>query len=136
MNLPKFIITTDGLENASKEYTFKDVKKKHWYYNAVMWAVENEITSGTDPTHFSPKQTCSRSEIIQFLYATMGKPGYHIENPYTDVKNKHWYKDAAIWAYENRLERGANGKFQAKTPCTRAYVVTYLYRFITGKGLA
>lgn len=118
------------------ENPFKDVKKKHWYYNAVMWAVENEITSGTDPTHFSPKQTCSRSEILQFLYAAMGKPGFTIANPYSDVKKSQWYYSGAIWAYEKGLERGTNGKFKAKTPCTRGYVVTYLYRFITGKELA
>ena len=101
-----------------------------------MWAVENEITGGTDATHFSPKQTCSRSEILQFLYAAEGKPAYTIDNPYSDVKNKHWYKDSAIWAYENGLEKGENGKFKAKTPCTRGYVVTYLYRYLTGLELA
>ena len=114
---------------------FKDVKKKHWFYDAVLWAVENKITSGTDATHFSPNKTCVRSEILQFLYAAMDKPGYTIKNPYSDVKDKHWYKDGAIWAYEKGIEKGENGKFKAKTPCTRAYVVTYLYRFITGKEL-
>ena len=101
----------------------------------MLWAVENKITSGTDATHFSPNKTCIRSEILQFLYAAMEKPAYTIENPYSDVKKKHWYYDGAIWAYEKGLERGSNGKFKAKTPCTRAYVVTYLYRFITGKEL-
>ena len=115
---------------------FKDVKKKHWYYDAVLWAVENGITGGTDATHFSPNNTCSRSEILQFLYAAMGKPQYTISNPYSDVKAKHWYYGGAIWAYEKGLERGEGGKFNAKTPCTRAYVVTYLYRFITGNELA
>lgn len=115
---------------------FVDVKKKDWYYNAVMWAVENKIVGGTDPNHFSPSQTCSRSEILQFLYAAKGKPAHHIENPYSDVKTSKWYYDSAIWAYENGLERGENGKFNASTPCTRAYVVTYLYRMITGDCLA
>ncbi len=114
---------------------FTDVKKKHWYYDAVMWAVENKITGGTDATHFSPSQTCSRSEILQFLYAAMNKPTYTISNPYSDVKSKYWYSDGAIWAYENGLEKGENGKFNAKTPCTRGSVVTYLYRFITGNEL-
>ena len=115
---------------------FVDVKKKHWYYDAVMWAVENKITGGTDATHFSPKRTCSRSEILQFLYAAMEKPAYHISNPYSDLKKSHWYYDGAIWAYEKGLEKGENGKFNAKTPCTRGYVVTYLYRFITEHELA
>ncbi len=113
---------------------FKDVKKSHWAFKAVMWAVENGITGGTDAEgkYFSPARTCTRSEILQFLYAAMGKPEYHIANPYSDVKNKHWYKDGAIWAYEYGLERGENGKFNATTPCTRASVVTYLYRYFTG----
>ena len=118
--------------------TFKDVKKTHWAYDAVMWAVENGITAGTDAagTYFSPQRTCSRSEVLQFLYAAMGKPEYHIGNPYSDIKPSQWYYDGAIWAYENGLEKGEDGKFHAKTPCTRAYVVTYLYRYFTGNELA
>lgn len=131
-----FWAANDRPAHKATESPFQDVKKKHWYYAAVMWAVENGITGGTDPTHFSPKRTCSRSEILQFLYAAMGKPGYTISNPYTDVKTKYWYYDGAIWAYENGMERGEDGKFNAKTPCTRASVVTYLYRFFTGQGLA
>ena len=122
--------------HADIQSPFKDVKKKHWYYDAVLWAVENSITAGTDATHFSPNNTCSRSEILQFLYAAMNRPGYSIANPYSDVKPKHWYYDGAIWAYEKGLEHGENGKFNAKTPCTRGYVVTYLYRFLTGQELA
>ena len=122
--------------HADIQSPFKDVKKKHWFYDAVLWAVENSITAGTNATHFSPNNTCSRSEILQFLYAAMNRPSYSISNPYSDVKPKHWYYDGAIWAYENGLEHGENGKFNAKTPCTRGYVVTYLYRFITGKELA
>ena len=125
-------------EFTGTDKTFKDVKKKHWAYPAVMWAVENGITGGTDAAglYFSPSRTCTRSEILQFLYAAMEKPEYTIDNPYSDVKDKHWYYDGAIWAYEKGLEKGENGKFKAKTPCTRGYVVTYLYRFMTGNELA
>ncbi|MBO4418483.1 MAG: leucine-rich repeat protein [Oscillospiraceae bacterium] len=115
---------------------FQDVSDKHWAHKAVMWAVKNGITGGTSPNTFSPSKTCSRSEILQFLYASMGKPEYTIGNPYSDINNSQWYYDGAIWAYENRLEKGEGGKFNAQTPCTRAYVVTYLYRFFTGKELA
>ena len=115
---------------------FKDVGKKHWAFKAIMWGVENGITGGTGPKTFSPDKTCSRSEILQFLYAAMGKPEYTISNPYSDLKPKQWYYDGAIWAYENGLEKGENGKFKAKTPCTRGYVVTYLYRFFTHNELA
>lgn len=131
-----FLYAAKGRPAYSTEKSpFKDVKKKHWYYDAVMWAVENKISDGTDATHFSPKNTCSRSEILQFLYAAENKPGYSIENPYADVKGKHWYHDSAIWANENGLEQGENGRFNAKTPCTRAYAVSYLYRFFSGNDL-
>ena len=133
-----FFWAANGRPNVEAQSHFKDVKKNHWAYAAVTWAVEYGITGGTnaDGTRFSPQRTCTRSEILQFLYAAMGKPEYTIENPYSDVKPKHWYKDGAIWAYEKGLERGENGKFKAKTPCTRGYVVTYLYRYFTGEDLA
>ena len=129
-----FFWAANGRPSVEAQSHFKDVKKNHWAYAAVTWAVENGITGGTDEagTRFSPQRTCTRSEVLQFLYAAMGKPAISIENPYSDVKPKHWYRDGAIWAFEKGLEKGENGKFNAKTPCTRAYVVTYLYRYFTG----
>lgn len=122
-------------EPKTKKSPFQDVKSNAWYYKAVLWGYENGYAKGTDATHFSPKQECSRSEILQFLYAYKGKKS-EINNPYKDVKMKHWYYDSAIWAYEKGLEHGENGYFNAKTPCYRADVVTYLYRLITRKDLA
>ncbi|MBO4418510.1 MAG: S-layer homology domain-containing protein, partial [Oscillospiraceae bacterium] len=58
-----------------------------------------------------------------------------IENPYSDINTNQWYYDGAIWAYENGLEKGEDGMFNAATPCNRGYVVTYLYRFVTGNEL-
>ena len=115
---------------------FSDVGKKHWARKAIEWAVSNNITGGTGDGKFSPNKTCNRSEILTFLYATMGAPDITIDNPYSDVKNKHWYKNAAIWAHEKGIEKGAEGKFPASTPTSRAYIVTYLYRYETGAGLA
>ena len=114
---------------------FVDVKKTDWYYKAVMWAVENGITAGTDATHFSPNKTCNRGEILGFLYAALKKPKVSIANPYKDVTNQ-WYKKAALWAFEQGIERGEKGRFNASTACTRASTVTYLYRFLEGKDLA
>ena len=131
-----FLYAAEGRpEFEEPDAKFTDVKKKDWFYTAVMWAVANGITGGTgDGTTFSPKKTCSRAEILQFFYAAEGKPAYTIANPYSDVKDKHWYKDGAIWAYENGLEHGENGKFNAKTDCTRLSTVLYLYRYITGNA--
>ena len=131
-----FWIANGKPEPKTQVNPFKDVKKGKYYYKAVLWAVENGITAGTDETHFSPNKTCLRSEIIGFFYASVGKPGYTISNPYSDVSNSRWYKAASIWAYENGIERGSNGKFYPKTPCSRASTVLYLYRFLTGRELA
>ena len=114
---------------------FVDVKKSDWFYKAVMWAVEKGVTAGTDATHFSPSKTCNRGEILTFLYATMGKPKVKISNPYKDVTTQ-WYRKAALWAWEKGIEKGEKGSFNASKPCTRASVVLYLYRFLTGKDLA
>ena len=86
---------------------------------------------GTSPTSFSPNKTCTRSEILKFLYSALGRPAHSGKNPYPDVKRSHWYYDSAIWAYENGLEQGNHNKFKPKTACTRGSVVTYLYRFFT-----
>ena len=131
-----FLYAAEGCpEFEEPDAKFTDVKKKDWFYTAVMWAVANGITGGTgDGTTFSPEKACTRSEILQFFYAAEGKPAYTIANPYSDVKNSHWYKDSAIWAYENGLERGENGKFKAKTDCTRLSTVLYIYRYITGNA--
>ena len=78
---------------------------------------------------------CSRSQVLQVLYAAMGKPAYTIDNPYTDVADDAWFKDAAIWAYENGLEKGEDGTFNPNAECNRVTIVLYLYRFFTGEGL-
>ncbi|MBO4418748.1 MAG: S-layer homology domain-containing protein [Oscillospiraceae bacterium] len=130
-----FWAANDRPEVEVENNPFKDVSDKHWAHKAVMWAVKNGITGGTKPDQFSPSKTCSRSEILQFLYAAMGKPEYTIDNPYSDINTNHWYYAGAIWAFEKGLEKGEGGMFNAQTPCTRAFVVTYLYRFFTGNEL-
>ena len=107
---------------------FTDVKIKKWYAKAILWAVENGITVGTGNNKFSPDKTCNRAEMLTFLYAALGKPSSTAENPYSDVSNSAWYKNAAIWAYENGIEQGDNGCFRYNTPCTRASTVLYIYR--------
>ena len=70
------------------------------------------------------------------LYAKAGKPDVTIENPYTDVPAGKWYTKPALWAYENGIEKGVDGKFEYQTPCTREAFVLYLYRQMEGKALA
>ena len=122
-------------EPKTKTSPFTDVKDGKYYTKAVLWAVENKITSGTSATKFSPNKTCNRSEIIGFLYAALGKPAHGSEIPFSDVSGK-WFQESAIWAYEQGIERGENGVYSPKTPCTRASTVLYLYRALEGKALA
>lgn len=122
---------------ASTACPFVDVKKSAWYYNAVVWAWENGIVGGTDKEnkYFSPKQKCVRADFLQILYKYTPAHSYSIDNPYSDVKPGAWYYDAAIWAFERRLEQGEYGKFNHNMPCNRGDAVTYLYRLITGRDL-
>ncbi len=117
---------------------FKDNKSGKYYYNAVLWAYYNDpqITNGTSTTTFSPNKTCTRAQIITFLWNALGRPSPTISNPYSDLTSSKYYYKAALWAYQNRIEKGSGGKFSADTKCTRAAIVAYLYRYYTGKDLA
>ena len=116
---------------------FVDNISGKFYYDAVLWAYYNDprITDGTDATHFTPNRTCNRAQIITFLWKAVGRPEPTIANPYSDVKPGKYYTEAAIWAYENGIEKGSGGKFNYNADCTRAAIVLYLYRFYTGRDL-
>ncbi len=110
------------------EIKFEDVPAGSWVEAPVKWAVDKGITTGThtEQTAFTPDRTCSVSEILTFLYRAKDKPETTTENPFTDVKADAFYADPAVWAYENKLVSGE--EFKATTPCTRAMVVTYLWK--------
>ena len=92
----------EGTENP-----FQDVKSKDWFYKAVLWAVENGITTGKDATHFAPKDTCTRAEVVTFLHAAFQHPEVEgAENPFQDVKAKDWFYKAVLWAVENGITKG------------------------------
>lgn len=109
-----------------KNVNFNDVKDDAYYAYAVKWAVENNITTGTSDTTFSPDDTCTRAQILTFLWRAVGSPKASIENPFTDVKTTDYYYDAAIWASEKGMVTG--DMFEGNTPCTRASTVTYLWK--------
>lgn len=113
------------------ENPFKDVHIQNYYYKAVLWAVENGITSGTAEDRFSPKKTCTRAEAMTFLWRFAGSPDSTTDtNPFRDVKRTHYYYNAVLWAVENRITAGvASDKFGPKQTCTRAQIVTFLYRY-------
>ena len=121
-------------EPAATECKFTDVKKKAYYYKAVLWAVENGITGGTSDTTFSPNAACSRGQIVMFLWRSAGSPEpAATECKFTDVKKKAYYYKAVLWATENNVTAGTGETtFSPMAPCTRAQSVTFLYRYMAG----
>ena len=116
-------------EPTASEMAFTDVKADSYYYKAVLWAVENGITSGMSDTLFAPNATCSRSQIVTFLYRMEKSPEATAENPFTDVKAGAFYESAVLWAVENGVTTGATATtFDPAGDCTRGQIVTFLYR--------
>lgn len=120
----------DKPEPKSTVSPFTDVKESDWFFKAVMWAVENNITGGTSATTFSPNAPCTRAAVATFLYAAQGKPGYaSAEGTFTDVGPKDWFYAPVAWAVENNVTGGiGNGKFGPNQSCTRAQIATFLWK--------
>ena len=109
--------------------TFSDVAAKAYYADAVQWAVENKITNGTDATHFSPDQGCTRGQVVTFLWRAAGSPKVSGNAGFVDVKSTDYFYDAVKWAVANGITNGTDAThFSPSTTCTRAQVVTFMYR--------
>ena len=108
---------------------FTDVPVGSYYYDAVLWAVENGITKGTSDTTFSPNMTCSRAQIVAFLWRSEKSPAAGIANPFADVKSDAYYADAVLWAVKENITKGTTSTtFSPNADCTRAQIVTFLWR--------
>lgn len=105
---------------------FTDVKTSDYFRNAVSWAVNRKITKGTTETTFSPDATCTRAQILTFLWRAIGSPTPNISNPFADTSASDYYYGAAIWAYEKGMVSGH--MFKGDTPCTRSSTVMYLWK--------
>ena len=113
----------------SRTVPFTDVPVGSYYYDAVLWAVENGITKGTINTRFSPNDTCTRAQIVAFLWRSEKSPAAGSRNPFADVKSTAYYADAVLWAVENDITKGTtNTTFSPNADCTRAQIVTFLWR--------
>ncbi|MBR4087601.1 MAG: S-layer homology domain-containing protein [Clostridia bacterium] len=124
-----FLWRAAGKPKASGSNPFKDVKKGDYFYDAVLWAVEKGITNGMDATHFAPDATCTRGQIVTFLYRAAGKPKVSGSNPFKDVKKTDYFYDAVLWAVKNEITNGMDAThFGPASTCTRGQVVTFLYR--------
>ena len=121
--------TKDETQNETKAETtssgFSDVKDSAYYADAVKWAVGKKITAGTSATTFSPDNTCTRAQILTFLWRAVGSPKKS-GAAFGDVTNSDYYYNAALWAKE--LDMVSGESFEPNTPCTRAFTVIYLWK--------
>jgi len=115
-----------------KEIPFVDIETDAYYYDAVLWAVANGITTGTgDGTTFSPETGCTRAQVVTFLWRVLWCPApRNTKGTFTDVENGAYYSDAVLWAVENGItnETGDGTVFDPDAECSRAQIVTFLWR--------
>ena len=129
MPASKVTVTATFMDDNTMLNFFVDVKASDYYYDAVLWAAQNGITSGTDAEHFSPNQPCTRAQIVTFLWRAAGSPAPKNMSSFADVPADAFYAKAVAWAVENGITGGTgDGKFSPDATCTRAQSVTFLYR--------
>ena len=110
---------------------FTDVNKSAYYYEALLWAVENGITNGTSATTFSPYAECTRGQMVTFLYRDAKQPAVSGRLSFRDVPDDAFYRDAVIWAVNAGITNGTGATaFSPDAVCTRGQMVTFLYRYL------
>ncbi len=126
-----FLWRAAGMPQAANRVNpFTDVSVNDYYYEAVLWAVENGITGGTTATTFSPNATCTRAQVVTFLWR-YSKEDASILPMFTDVAESDYYYGAVAWAVENGVTTGVTDtSFVPGNPCTRGQIVTFLYRYM------
>ena len=108
---------------------FSDVKPSDYFYKAVLWAVENNITSGIGGGRFGPGGACTRGQAVTFLWRAEKSPNASAGSSFSDVKSGSYYEKAVDWAVSKNVTSGTgNGKFSPDASCTRGQIVTFLYR--------
>ena len=115
---------------ASASTQFTDVADGDYFAVPVEWAVSKNITNGTSNTTFSPNDTCTKAQILTFLWRAAGSPEIeHPYSPFADVNESHYYFMACLWAYKNGMLIVNSDYFEADTPCTRASTVEYMWKY-------
>ncbi len=123
-----FLWRACGSPVISARTSFEDVSKDAYYYNAVKWAIANNITAGTSKTTFSPDKTCTSAEVITFLYRANMKPAANGTSSVAQAYPGQWYTDAVAWADTTGLLAGVGAPFAPNNNSPRADIVTYLSR--------
>ena len=115
---------------------FVDVPAGAYYYDAVLWAAEGGIVTGTDAVHFSPDASCTRAQLVAFLWRAAGSPVVNYAMNFTDVDGGAYYAEAVRWAASEKVVEGTTTEtFAPDAAVTRAQVVTMLYRFAKAQGM-
>ena len=126
-----FLWKAAGCPEPVSTNSFTDVSADAYYAKAVAWAVEQGITNGTGGGKFSPDAICTRSQSMTFLYHVAGSPEVTDGIAFSDVAADSYYADAVVWAAQNGVTSGTgNGKFSPGADCTRAQIMTFLYRWL------
>lgn len=130
-------IRAAGKTPAEAGNPFTDVPTDAYYHDAVLWALEKKVTTGATATTFAPTATCTRGQVVTFLWRAMGEPAPTTKkNPFTDVKETEYYYNAILWAVEQGITTGTSATtFAPEDTCTSAHVVTFLWR-ASGKPAA
>ena len=124
-----FLWRAAGSPSANGTSPFTDVQPGDYWYDAVLWAVSNGITTGTSVTTFSPNDTCTRGQTVTFLYRNAGSPAVSASATFTDVTSDAYYCDAVAWALSKGITNGTSeSTFSPQDQCTRGQIVTFLYR--------
>ena len=115
---------------------FVDVPAGAYYYDAVLWAAEGGIVTGTDAVHFSPDASCTRAQLVTFLWRAAGSPAVNYAMNFTDVDSGAYYAEAVRWAASEKIVEGTTAEtFAPDAAVTRAQMVTMLYRFAKAQGM-
>ena len=131
----KVEIAATFMEDNSVLNFFYDVPNEAYYFEAVKWAVAQEITDGVGGNLFAPDQPCTRGQIVTFLWRAAGCPEPKRAGSFSDVAAESYYAKAVAWAAETGITGGTGeGKFSPDAACTRGEIVTLLYRYLQSKG--
>ena len=126
-----FLWKAAGSPSVSGKNPFMDVNSSDYYYKAVLWAVKKGVTNGTSATTFSPNERCTRGQVVTLMWNWAGKPSTSNSISFTDVSSNAYYYKAVRWAVKNKVTSGTSATtFSPNKACTRADVVTFLYRYL------
>ena len=136
MPASKVTVTATFMDDNTMLNFFVDVKASDYYYDAVLWAAQNGITSGTDAEHFSPNQPCTRAQIVTFLWRAAGSPVVNYAMNMSDVPEGSYYAEAVRWALSEGITTGTTeNTFSPDSECTRAQAVAFLFRYAASEAV-